>query len=290
MDQGSVLATLTAAGWAALASGALLVGAVVALLMPVNLRVIGAIMGFGAGVLMGAAAFELTAEAMATAGLAVSGVALMTGALVYLAGDWAVGNAGAHRRMSPLHGGASPTRHGRLTLAHRLRQAEAAPIASADPAQAAQSPPSPRGGQAAVGMVLVIGALLDGVPESAAIGISLLDGAQVGWAFLAAVFLSNLPESLAATSGLRAAGRSVRTIMLLWLMVVLASAVAAGLGHAVLGNFGPVFLGGTQAFAAGAVLAMIATTMLPEAVEHAGRLVGLVTVLGFASSVLLGAI
>lgn len=192
MDQGSVLATLTAAGWAALASGALLVGAVVALLMPVNLRVIGAIMGFGAGVLIGAAAFELTAEAMATAGLAVSGVALMTGALVYLAGDWAVGNAGAHRRMSPLHGGASPTRHGRLTLAHRLRQAEAAPIASADPAQAAQSPPSPRGGQAAVGMVLVIGALLDGVPESAAIGISLLDGAQVGWAFLAAVFLSNL--------------------------------------------------------------------------------------------------
>lgn len=108
MDQGSVLATLTAAGWAALASGALMVGAVVALLMPVNLRVIGAIMGFGAGVLMGAAAFELTAEAMATAGLAVSGLALTTGALVYLAGDWAVGNAGAHRRMSPLHPPPSP--------------------------------------------------------------------------------------------------------------------------------------------------------------------------------------
>lgn len=287
MDPGLLLGALIAAGWGAIAGAALLAGALLALLMPVNLRAVGAIMGFGAGVLIGAVAFELTVDAMNTAGLTVAGLAMLFGALVYIAGDWTVSNAGAHRRNSPLHGGAHPAHHGRLSLAHRLQLAKAGPV----PASAPEVAATPAfGAQPAVGMVLVIGALLDGIPESAAIGIGLLDGGELGLAFLAAVFLSNLPESLAATTGLRAAGRSAKSIITLWLVVIVTSAVAAGLGYAVLGGLGPTLHGSIQAFAAGAVLAMIATTMLPEAVDHAGRLVGLVTVLGFASSVLLGAI
>lgn len=273
MDAGSFLGALAAAGWGALAGGALLVGALAALLMPVNLRVIGAIMGFGAGVLIGAVAFELTVDAMQSAGLVVVGASMILGALVFVAGDWAVSNAGAHRRNSPLHGGTRPEHHRHLTLAYRQGQSVA-------PATATST----------VGAVLVIGALLDGIPESAAIGIELLDGGQIGIAFLAAVFLSNLPEGLAATSGLRVSGRSTRSILGLWVAVVAASAAAAGLGYAVLGGLGPGLHGGIQSFAGGAVLAMVATTMLPEAVDHAGRLVGLVTVLGFATSVLLSAV
>ena len=134
----------------------------------------------------------------------------------------------------------------------------------------------------------VLGALLAGIPESAAIGISLLDGGGVGLAFVAAVFLSNVPEGMAASAGLLASGRSRGRILALWAVVMLASAIAAGTGYAVLGAAGPGLLGAIQAFAAGAVLAMLATTMLPEAVDHAGRLVGLVTVLGFVLAFLLG--
>lgn len=92
----------------------------------------------------------------------------------------------------------------------------------------------------------MLGALLDGIPESAAIGIGLRDGGKIGVAFLAAVFLSNLPEGLAATSGLRAAGHSGRSIMALWCAVVAASAVAAGAGFLVLGGFGPGLHGGSR--------------------------------------------
>lgn len=110
----------------------------------------------------------------------------------------------------------------------------------------------------------MLGALLDGIPESAAIGVSLIGGGGVGVAVVAAVFLSNIPESLSASAGMKVAGRSPAYILGLW------GAVAA-----------------IQAFAAGAILTMLADTMVPEAVEHAGSLVGLVTVLGFVCAFLL---
>lgn len=134
---------------------------------------------------------------------------------------------------------------------------------------------------------LVLGALLDGIPESAAIGVSLLDGGAVGLAVVAAVFLSNVPESLSASVGLRRAGRSTGHILGMWLAVTAASTVAAAAGYGLLGGAGAGTLAVTQGFAAGAILTMLADTMVPEAVEHAGRLVGLVTVLGFSCAFLL---
>ncbi|HEX5523844.1 MAG TPA: ZIP family zinc transporter [Pedococcus sp.] len=149
---------------------------------------------------------------------------------------------------------------------------------------------SPNGPQAGAGATaLVLGALLDGIPESAAIGVSLIGGGSVGVAVVAAVFLSNIPESLSASAGMKATGRSTRYILGLWLAVLLASTVAAALGFGVLSGADPAVTATIQAFAAGAILTMLADTMVPEAVEHAGALVGLLTVLGFAAAFLLSA-
>lgn len=134
---------------------------------------------------------------------------------------------------------------------------------------------------------IVLGALLDGIPESVAIGVSLLGGGSVGVAVVAAVFLSNVPESLSAATGLRTAGHSRRWILGLWTGVALLSAVAAAGGYGLLGGAPPVTIAVVQAFAAGAILTMLADTMMPEGFEHAGSAVGLVTSLGFIVAFLL---
>jgi zinc transporter, ZIP family len=139
-------------------------------------------------------------------------------------------------------------------------------------------------------MALVLGALLDGIPESAAIGISLVGGGSVGVAVLLAVFLSNIPEALSASSGMKASGSSTRHILLIWGAVTVASTVSAAVGFAALGDASPLVVASVQAFAAGAILTMLCDTMVPEAVKYAGRWVGLVTVFGFGSAFLLSAL
>lgn len=134
----------------------------------------------------------------------------------------------------------------------------------------------------------MLGAILDGVPESVAIGVTLLDGGGVGVSVVAAVFLSNVPESLSAAVGLRSAGRSARWILTLWLAVSVISAGAAAAGYGLLGGAPPATVGAVQAFAAGAILTMLADTMMPEAFENAGNTVGLLTCAGFISAFLLG--
>ncbi|HEX9995406.1 MAG TPA: hypothetical protein VGB14_20975 [Acidimicrobiales bacterium] len=134
---------------------------------------------------------------------------------------------------------------------------------------------------------IVLGALLDGIPESVAIGVSILSGGNVSGPVVAAVFLSNVPESLSAATGLRKAGRSPRWILGLWTAVMLVSAAAAAAGYAFLGDASGGVVGFIQAFAAGAILTMLADTMMPESYEHGGAAVGLVTVAGFALAFLL---
>ena len=114
------------------------------------------------------------------------------------------------------------------------------------------------------------------------LGLTILQTGQIGVAMLVAVFVSNLPESIAATSSLRASGWSHRGVMLLWTAIALACALATVAGYALLDGASPRTMAFILAFAGGAILAMLATSMMPEAYEHARRWAGMATVVGFA--------
>jgi zinc transporter, ZIP family len=138
-------------------------------------------------------------------------------------------------------------------------------------------------------LAIVLGSVLDGIPESFVLGLTVLEGG-VSVSLLAAIVLSNLPEGMSSSSGLRAAHWPERRVLLLWSAVVAVSAAAAGLGYAVLDPAGGSTGALVQAFAAGALLAMVASTMLPEAYEIEGLLTGLLVVTGFAVSLVLSAV
>jgi ZIP family zinc transporter len=236
-----------AAFWGLVAASTLIVGAVLSVALPWRRRSIGLVAGFGAGALISALTLDLTVSAFEAAGVPAVVIGLGGGAIAFSAGNWALHRGGAVR--------------------HRKRST--GQQAGADP------------------LGIVLGTVLDGVPESVVIGISLLASEGVGIAFLAAVAISNLPEAISATSGLRRTGWTTRRVIGLWGIVAVVSAVSAGAGFALLASAPPAVAATIQAFAAGAVLTMLADTMMPEAFEEAGPEVGLVTVLGYAIGALL---
>jgi zinc transporter, ZIP family len=224
------------------ASSSLLVGGLVALNVPLSRRVIGLVVAFGAGVLVSAVAYELFLEATETAERS------RITAVGLFAGSltFYVGDS----------------------LIDRM---------------GGDDRKSMMGAQAGgVALAIVLGIVLDGIPESAVVGVDLRAGEGVGWAFIAAVFLSNLPEAAAASTGLTASGWRRRQIYLLWVGVALVSGLASVLGWAVVGGAGPDAVALILAFAAGAILTMLADTMFPEALEQGGKSAGLLTTLGFA--------
>lgn len=137
---------------------------------------------------------------------------------------------------------------------------------------------------------IVLGALMDGLPEAVILGASLIGGGSIGISFVTAVFLSNVPEAIAGTRDLRDEGHQRRWILFLWVGVALALGAAAAVANGVMGGMTDEPLGIVQAFAAGAILVLLADTMMPEAFEYGGDLVGLATVLGFASAFLLAVV
>lgn len=246
--------------WGAVAGGAVLLGALAGIYLKASARLIGAVMAFGAGVLISAVAFSLTREAFDRGGATAVTVGLALGALSFFAGDWFLDH----------HGG-------------RDRKRSDGQKTASDKAGGT----SKTGGDGGGGMALALGALLDGIPESAAIGITLLGGGSVGIPVVAAVFLSNVPEGWSSSAGMRKSGKSTRYILTLWLAVTAAAAISSLLGYVVLGQAPDVVVGGVQAFAAGAIITMLADTMMPEAFERGGPTTGLVTALGFTLSFLL---
>jgi len=131
------------------------------------------------------------------------------------------------------------------------------------------------------GLAIVLGAALDGVPESIVLGLTFAGGEGISIAFIVAVFLSNLPEGIAGTTGLMRGGWDRGRIIRLWLIVVVASAIAALLGGSLLAGFGGEIHAFILGFAGGAILTMLADTLIPEAFDHAGKQAGLATTLGF---------
>jgi zinc transporter, ZIP family len=231
--------SLTAALLGALAASSLVIGALLAMWLRPSYRAIGLIMGFGAGALISAVAYELVEEAIIAHTRVGLGLAL--GALVYFGGDWLVDRRGGQDRKA---------------------------IAGAD--------------SSGVGQAILLGTLLDGIPESLVLGMGFAMGESVGVAFLIAVFISNLPEAMAATPSLESEGRTRRGILAMWLGLVLSSAVSAAIGYLIVLAVPSAEGAFAQAFAGGAVLTMLSDAMMPEAFEHGGKATGLITVLGFA--------
>ena len=129
---------------------------------------------------------------------------------------------------------------------------------------------------------IVLGTVLDGVPESMVIGLTIFEGGGVGAAYLAAVFISNLPESISSTAGLVSGGWRKSRVLWMWIAIALVSGLASLAGYGLFQDSPPDIVAFVLAFAAGAILTMLAETMMPEAFEHGGKLVGVVTTLGFA--------
>jgi ZIP family zinc transporter len=137
------------------------------------------------------------------------------------------------------------------------------------------------------GSAIFVGTLLDNIPESFVLGIGLALGGAINIAFLVAIFISNLPEGVAGTVNLVAAGHSQRSIFWMWFALVVVSALCAGLGYLIVSWLPSANGLLAQAFAAGAMLTMLADAMMPEAFEHGGMLVGLCTVFGFLVAAIL---
>ncbi|MEW9550549.1 ZIP family metal transporter [Nonomuraea sp. NPDC050783] len=239
---------LQAGLWGALAGGALLIGAAIAWFRTVPPRLIAAIMAFGAGVLIAALSFELLDEAERTGGLAATAAGFLAGACAYVAANALLARRGArHRKRS---GGRQP---------------------SEDEVQGS-------------GAAIAVGALLDGVPESVVLGVSLLGGGDVGIAVVAAVFISNVPEGLSSVAGMKRAGRGPGYVFGIWGGIALASGLAALIGNLTMASASPAATAVIMGVAAGAILAMVADTMIPEAFEDAHVLTGLITTVGFLSA------
>jgi zinc transporter, ZIP family len=129
---------------------------------------------------------------------------------------------------------------------------------------------------------LALGALLDGIPEQMVLGIGIAAGEGVGVGLLVAIFVSNLPEAIGASTDLRAAGRSPGTIRRLWAVVATVCTLATVAGYGLADSTSGDLQANINGFAAGALLVMLVDSMIPEAARKAGRPAGLVTVLGFA--------
>jgi zinc transporter, ZIP family len=233
---------IEAIGWSALATTTLLIGMVLAYRNLINLKWTGLIMGFGAGAIISAAAYQLVLGAVAEdyrqfllVGIGIAGEALT----FYFADKWVDHVGGAQRK--DFDGGQS-------------------------------------GGS---GTGILLGSLLDGVPESLVLGLSIAHSPQVSLAFVFAVAISNIPQGLGGTAGMLSSGWAKSRITRLWLAVCGASILAAAIGYAVAqllpGTSGALF----DAFAAGALLVMLTDSMIPEAFEHGGSETGLALTLGF---------
>jgi ZIP family zinc transporter len=239
---------LQAGLWGLLAGGALVIGAAVGFFARVPQRVIAAIMAFGSGVLISALSFELMEEAYQRGGFGATAVGFIAGAAIYTAANWLLARAGAK---------------------HRKRSGTQQPSESDDSGS---------------GAAIAVGALLDGIPESIVIGLSLLAGGTVSLVAVAAIFLSNIPEGLSSAAGMKKAGRSAVYVFGVWSGIAIASGAASLIGFTAFEGFSAGVVAATMATAAGAILAMLSDTMIPEAFEGTHDLAGLVTVLGFLAA------
>ncbi len=234
-------ASLEAALWGWLAGSSLLIGALAGWYLNFPARVISSVMAFGAGVLISALSFELMEKAYHNGGFTSSAPGFLAGILIYTLGARFVNKRGAKFR--------------KRSGEHQKKDSNASAIA--------------------------LGALLDGIPESIVIGLSLLAGKGVSVVTVLAIFISNVPEALSSSSGMKKAGRSRKYVFSVWGVIVAVSGISSFLGYTIFGKLSILWISFITALAAGAILSMIIDTMIPEAFEEEGDWAGVITGLGF---------
>ncbi|OMB96202.1 hypothetical protein A5733_12185 [Mycobacterium sp. NS-7484] len=224
---------LSALTWGLVAASSLLIGAVAGVIRDWNRRLVGLVLGFGAGALISSISFELAEEGFRASGAWAVALGLAVGAVVFYAADHAVDRLG-------------------------------------------------RNGTQTAGLPLLLGALLDGIPEQAALGIGIAGGAGVSLALVVSIFVSNLPEAIGSASDMRSAGQPARRIVGGWTAIAALCALSTVGGYQLQHVAGDQFQGAINGFAAGALLVMLVGSMIPEATEKAKENAGLAAVLGFA--------
>ena len=235
---------LQAGFWGSFAGGALLLGAVVGYWIKLPQKIIAGVMAFGSGVLISALSFELMEEAYHQGGLMPTAIGFFAGAFIYSIANWRLSQLGAK---------------------HRKRSSKKPSDDEADVS----------------GTSIAVGALLDGIPESMAIGLSMLAGGGVSMVTVIAIFISNIPEGLSSSAGMKMAGRPASFVFGLWFSIALASGLAALAGYTLFANVPIAIQAAITALAAGAILAMLAETMIPEAFEGTHDWAGIITCAGF---------
>lgn len=236
---------LQAGAWGVVAGSALVLGAAIAWFLRVPRRVTASVMAFGSGVLISALSFDLVDDAERSGGLVATAFGFLGGAVVYVVLNVLLARQGAR---------------------HRKRSGDEQPSEEEQPGS---------------GTAIAVGALLDGVPESVVLGLSLLGGGGVGVPVLAAIFISNIPEGLSSSAGMKRSGRSAGYVFAVWVGIAVASGLAGLLGALLLQGASPQAVAVITAVAAGAILAMVADTMIPEAFERTHLYAGLITTFGF---------
>jgi zinc transporter, ZIP family len=237
--------------WGLVAGSALLGGAAAGVLVAFGKRTIAYIMAFGSGVLISALSFDLMAGAYKRGGFDSTSAGFLGGAVIYSIANWLLSRHGANNRKRS--GGQQPSEKD----------------------------------QPGSGMAIAIGALLDSIPESMVIGLSLLGGGSVTLVAVIAIFISNIPEGLSSSAGMKNAGRSHAYVFALWTAITLISGLAAVIGYAAFRGLSGDVIAAITALAAGAMLAMLADTMIPEAFDDARNWAGLITVAGFLTAFIL---
>ena len=232
-----------ALGWGALAASSLIVGALLGMARPWPERVVGVVLAFGAGALISAVSFDLAEEGVQLGGGDSVALGLAIGAMTYFLADGTVERLGRTKRTG--------------------RSAAAAPASDG-------------------GTALALGAFLDGIPEQMVLGIGLAAGDGVSVGLLAAIFISNLPEAVGSATEMRAAGRTRAAIIRLWTIVAVICTLATVVGYGIADGASGDLQAAINGFAAGALLVMLIDSMIPDAARQAGKVAGLVTVLGFA--------
>ena len=240
---GRIDSLFVALGWGALAASSLVIGALLGLLRPWPNRAIGVVLAFGAGALISAVSFDLAEDGVALGGADSVALGLALGAFTNYFADRLIARVGETDPTTP-EAGPSPDSDG--------------------------------------GTALALGAFLDGIPEQMVLGIGLVAGDGVSIGLLAAIFVSNLPEAVGSATEMRAAGRSSATIVCLWIIVALICTFATVAGYGIADGASGDLQATINGFAAGALLVMLIDSMIPDAARQAGKVAGLVTVLGFA--------